>query len=240
MHLELPREKERVWLLSIIYRVNLLLAKVLPPQGLLKLLLDLEWIFCRLATEQSGQLYSRESHPSKIESYPFILEEIHPEETVLDLGSFLGHMSWAISLKAKEVVGVEIVSERFEAATRLFKRDNLSFVNEDIIDYLAHTDRVFDVIIISHVLEHLCNPLEFLRSISKSFKRVYIEVPDFDATPLNLMRLDAGSKLIYTDADHVFEFDRRELRKLIGMAGLDIEKESFSFGVIRVWCKFIH
>jgi hypothetical protein len=30
------------------------------------------------------------------------------------------------------------------------------------------------------------------------------------------------------------------LRKLVGMAGLDIEKESFSFGVIRVWCKFIH
>ena len=66
------------------------------------------------------------------------------------------------------------------------------------------------------------NPSEFLKSVSGSFKRIYIEVPDFESTPLNLVRVDVGSKLIYTDEDHVTEFDRVELERIIAMSGLTI------------------
>ena len=45
------------------------------------------------------------------------------------------------------------------------KRDNLSFVNQDAIEYLKHTDKIFDVLIMSHILEHLDNPSEFLKSV---------------------------------------------------------------------------
>jgi hypothetical protein len=45
--------------------------------------------------------------------------------------------------------------------------------------------------------------------------------------------------LVYTDADHVYEFDRYEMMDLLKNAGLEIVSAEYIFGLQRIWCKVI-
>ena len=54
-----------------------------------------------------------------------------------------------------------------------------------------------------------------------------------------LTRFDKNSKLIYTDNDHISEFDRAELRELVQKCGLTIQKEEYRFGVQKIWCNVV-
>ena len=65
----------------------------------------------------------------------------------------------------------------------------------------------------------------------------YIEVPDFERHYLNQYRLDKNINLIYSDNDHVSEFDRLEIKGLLQSCGITIQKEEYRFGVQKLWCK---
>ncbi|ETW91962.1 MAG: hypothetical protein ETSY2_55150, partial [Candidatus Entotheonella gemina] len=109
---------------------------------------------------------------------------------------------------------------------------------DDVLNFLrTSADQSFDVVVLSHVLEHLDNPQAFLSTLSQISKYFYIEVPDFESSHLNLYRSMIKTDLNYTDNDHVSEFDRRELADIIKQAGLAIEICEFSFGVMRYWCR---
>ncbi|KJS07069.1 MAG: hypothetical protein VR77_02320 [Flavobacteriales bacterium BRH_c54] len=70
MGLHLKREKERVLLLSLIYRFSKLLA-ILKPKTRFNLYLTLEWIFDRLAHEESFNYFSYENHPLRYHTHGF-------------------------------------------------------------------------------------------------------------------------------------------------------------------------
>lgn len=235
MGIKLARQKKRHLLLSIIYKLKYLLP--LSKKRKFKLFLDLEWIFDRLAHEESFKLYSTENHPYRIHSKHFILENITHEHKVLDLGCRYGEMSNFIAEKAKSVIGIDHDKKAIEAANVLFQRDNLAFENREAYEYLSAQDETFDVLILSHILEHLDEPKEFLLKFKSFFDIIYIEVPDFDRYYLNQYRLDHGNDLIYSDNDHVSEFDRHELHELVENAGLIIQKSEYRFGVQKLWCQ---
>ena len=79
------------------------------------------------------------------------------------------------------------------------------------------------------------NPSEFLEKFSPFFKKIYIELPDFDASYLNHYREELNTKLIYTDNDHVYEFDRIEMIELIKSCNLVIDVAEYKFGVQKIW-----
>lgn len=90
--------------------------------------------------------------------------------------------------------------------------------------------------ILSHVLEHIDDPQNFLNDISHISKNFFTEVPDYEANHLNLFRKQVNSDLVYSDADHVSEFDRKELVEILAGAGLEVLKEQFILGVMKFWC----
>lgn len=49
--------------------------------------------------------------------------------------------------------------------------------------------------------------------------------------------LDLGSSLVYSDGDHVSEFDREELQEPVKRAGLDVVDAEYRFGLQRLWCR---
>ncbi len=124
-----------------------------------------------------------------------------------------------------------------EEARRNHNRPNLEFHCTDAVDYLKKNERKFDVLILSHILEHMDDPSEFLDEFKIYFDHVHIELPDFDRSYLNQYRKDLGSELIYTDNDHVSEFDRIELREMLKDRGLVILEAEYRFGMQRLWCK---
>ena len=235
MGLKLERKKQFNGWLSLAYR----LKKILPlsQKWKLKLFLDLEWTFARFAHEASFKLYAIEDHPVRKFTKQFLLQNLSANQTVLDLGCKQGELSNMIAEKVKTVIGIDHDGRAIQTAKTKFLRDNLCFVEAEAYQYLSGQNQVFDVLILSHILEHLDEPESFLLSFKQFFKFIFIEVPDFDSSYLNHYRKDFKNSLIYSDNDHVSEFDRIELKELLLECGFIVLKEEYRFGVQRLWCK---
>jgi trans-aconitate methyltransferase len=156
---------------------------------------------------------------------------------VIDLGCNRGDIAFSISKKAKRVIGIDFDQTHIHAAMKNYTAPNLEFYCMDAAKYLAERSEKFDVLILSHILEHLDNPAQFVESFKNKFSYIYIEVPDFEKNYLNLYRQNLGISLIYSDNDHVFEFDRDEIAQLIAGANLEIISSEFRYGVQKYWCK---
>lgn len=235
MGIRTPRKKPRIALLSAIYRIHRLLP--LSKRRKLKLYLDLEWIFDRLAMEMSFEHYAATDHPFRRMAHEFLHSKVDGTMTVLDLGCKTGDVSYTLAEEVKEVVGVDHDAAAISKAKATHQLPNLSFHHADALDYLGATDKKFDVLVLSHILEHLDDPEIFLGKFKEHFTYIYIELPDFDRTYLNLYRIDVDSTLIYTDDDHVSEFDRYDLRSVLDRSGIDVVEAEYRFGVQRFWCR---
>lgn len=235
MGIKQARKKKSNLLLSAIYRLSKL--PFLSSTSKFKLFLNLEWIFERLAHEKSFDYYSTGDHPLRKISNSHILGLIKESDRVLDMGCHAGQITAAIATKAKHVTGIDYNKDAIEHAKLNFKKDNLVFIHSDIETYLQKSSESFDVLVLSHILEHLDNPEKMILCIKPFINYMYVEVPDFDKTYLNHYRKDLDLGLIYTDADHISEFDRVEMKDLIKSCGFSILESEYRFGVQRHWCK---
>lgn len=235
MGLTLERKKRKNLLLSLIYW----LSKLLPLSRERKFIffLNLEWIFERLAHEMSFKIYSTEKHPLRAYSSEFLLQFIKPEYVVLDLGCKYGEISFITAEKAKKVVGIDFDEAAIEKAKTLHKKSNLYFEVGDAVVYLKTNSQKFDILILSHILEHIEKPKKFINDVKKLVSYIYVEVPDFDKSYLNHYRKDFGCDLIYTDSDHISEFDRIDILALFKECQLEIISSEYRFGVQRYWLK---
>lgn len=235
MGVKFKRQKERVWLLTIIYRLNKLFSFISRKKRF-KFYLDMEWIFDRLASEEAFEYYKTEDHPLRQFSLNFLFTQIDQSSVVCDLGCKYGDISYQIALKAKEVVGVDFDTVALEIAREKYQRENLEFVEEEAFAYVERVDKKFDALILSHIVEHLDHPVDFLKKAITYFDKIYIELPDFDKYYLNYYRLDLGNKLVYTDDDHINEFTREDLVEVLNKAGLKILDAEYRFGIQKIWC----
>ncbi len=229
MSIHFERKKSRHWLLSMAYRVHRFLP--MSSKRKLALYLDVEWIANRLANETSHKLYEFDRHP--VRQIPFLFDAIVPGERVLDLGCSSGTIAGLIAARNADVVGIDLDLDALEVARRRYPQ--IDFRHGDVWEYLKEAGS-FDVIILSHILEHLDDPEAFLRKATPHAKRIYIEVPDLESTSLNVFREATGAQLVYQDNDHVTEFDRDDLRQMIRAVDLTIVAEEYRFGVMRFWC----
>lgn len=235
MSLKLTRKKKKHYLLSFFYKLDKLIPLV--KQSKLKLYLDLAWIFERLAHEKSSLIPDQSVR--KV-SFNFLQSKLSQKFSVLDLGCHTGFLTSMIASHSKNVVGIDHNSDHIIKAQQSYKVENIQFIHGEAMMYLYQNTQQFDVLILSHILEHLDSPLPFLENFKKFFHFIYIEVPDFERTHLNLYRKILNSDLIYSDNDHIWEFDRIGIKNLIQESNLEIIDEEFRFGVQKFWCKVIH
>jgi SAM-dependent methyltransferase len=235
MGIKLARAKKKKGLVRFFYLIDKLLP--LGKKRKLRLYLNLEWIFDRFSHEYSFKNYAPDEHPVRTNTKDFLLRYILPEHHVLDLGCNRGDMAVYLAQHARMVVGVDYNPVPVNLAKQRYQQANLQFFCTDAYEYLNTTDIKFDVLILSHILEHLDNPGEFLNKYTPFFRYVYIELPDFDKSLLNHYRNKENLSLIYMDIDHVSEFDREELAALIAAANLEIIQAEYRFGIQKIWCK---
>lgn len=136
-------------------------------------------------------------------------------------------------MMSRKVVGVDRNRIAIESARRKYVRENLSFVQDDALNRTNISGEKFDVLVLTHFLEHISNPREFLAAHAGRFNRMIIEVPDFDRSILNYYRRDLNVPQIYTDADHVTEFDRDDLNVLFSELGMKVIEMESRDGVLR-------
>jgi SAM-dependent methyltransferase len=217
MGVRLSRKKPRNWVASIAYRLN----RIVPHD----ITLDLAAITDRLARDNAAKdslnIWAADD---------FIARHIKPDDRVLEIGCNSGRV--LSSIRALERVGVDTDRQAIERGRR--EHPDLTLIAGEAREYLQSAGR-FDVLLLSHVLEHLDDPEGFLGEFEGRFDRVYVEVPDFEWNSLNAVRLQRGRTLIYTDEDHVAEFDRQELEEIFRATGFQILDCDFRWGVMRYW-----
>ena len=225
MGVKVQRDKPRHWLASLAYKLNQFLP--FSTERKLDFLLDLEWVAWRLAHENAAKLGLHRTQRNA-----FLLDRIGPSDRVLDLGCGHGDITAAIAKVAARAVGIDHSGHNLAIARNA--HPGVEFVQADARDYL-NSGEEFDVLIMSHILEHLDDPKAILGFAAQNVDRLYIEVPDFEASQLNPVRQIRGRRLIYSDNDHLTEYDRTELASDVQASGLRIMDSEFTFGVMRIW-----
>jgi len=220
-------------------RICYLLNRLVPGRGSerrLGFLLDLEWTIARLAHETSVSLVPTGEHPHHRATIDFLERHLRPDDSVLDVGCGTGVVAAGIAPRVASVTGIDHDASAIEAARQTHRAPNLAFEAGDAVAASLSPQRGFDVAILSHVVEHLDDPAALIGDLAASVNRLYLEVPDFEASILNLHRERLARPLVYSDADHRFEFDRSDVESMLADCGLQIVDREFRLGSQRYWC----
>jgi SAM-dependent methyltransferase len=134
---------------------------------------------------------------------------------ILDVGCGMGGMLIPFRFAGHEVAGCDYGSEYATHGQKLGLdiREGGPEVFEDV--------KPFDLIILSHVLEHVTNPVSFLTQIASLLKPnalCHIEVPGL----LNLDQWYKGDILIFLQNAHRWHFTAATLDAVVRRAGLSV------------------
>lgn len=140
-----------------------------------------------------------------------------PGARVLDVGCGMGGVLVSFAFEGCEVVGFDYGADYIEKGRRL-GLDLRTGGFETIAD-----EAPFDLIMMSHVLEHVSDPIGFARSAAQALAddgACYIEVPGI----LNIRNAYDGDLLTYLQNAHQWHFTAATLQAVLGRAGLHVEQ----------------
>ncbi|TFG04422.1 MAG: class I SAM-dependent methyltransferase [Promethearchaeota archaeon] len=127
------------------------------------------------------------------------------------------------------------LSKNYYSSTDLSLMDGFFELDLNKLDYSPIPNNFFDLIILSHVLEHLPKGERVLLQLLPKLKSrglIYIEYPSVRSTKLPHKK---GTLNFYDDATHVRIYDNKSLSKILKIKGFEILKE----GVRRDYKKIL-
>jgi SAM-dependent methyltransferase len=140
---------------------------------------------------------------------------------VLEIGCGSGVLLREIKGRGANVRGCEIDKISSEVANRALGEQVVA--NVDATELLKNIDQFYDLIVISHVLEHLRNPVEVLKALRNSMKAdgtLLVVVPNLDSAPKAFLRKYWGYWQVPV---HLTHFNTDSLIYLIENCGFQIE-----------------
>ncbi len=141
--------------------------------------------------------------------YAFALNFIGKNKLILDIACGQGEGSKQLAESGNRVVGVDISAEYIKNAEKNFSGPNTQFMVGNALKFIK--EKEFDVITSMHTLEHLPDPLKFLKLCHKNLKKngtLFLEVPILLPKPL-------GEPLY---PFHDMEFSIAQLEELLNKA----------------------
>jgi 2-polyprenyl-3-methyl-5-hydroxy-6-metoxy-1,4-benzoquinol methylase len=182
-------------------------------------------VFSPGAFENYGNLVSALSNYNTKERFDLIsLLPKHEFESVIEFGCGNGtNLSFfAKELNTKIAVGVDVCNSQKS------DRKNFSFHHKTIEDFLDSNQQVFDVIILSDVLEHLYNPWTALLNLKKILSKngfLLISVPNIENITFTDKFLSGNffyEEMGLMDQTHIRFFSKKTLSKYLEMSGFKI------------------
>ena len=184
----------------------------------------------RASIEYGNGIHTKHRH---INYHRFFIKNLNPGESVLDIGCGNGFMDYNIvnQIHNIKIVGIDFNEKNIEFARERHRHPNLSFIHGDVLKELPN--KTFDVIILSNVLEHIEQRVEFLRKILRSIKpkRLIIRVPLFERDWRVPLKKELGIDY-RLDNTHYIEYTQEEYFKELYRAGLKAVQTEFRWSEI--------
>ncbi len=136
---------------------------------------------------------------------------------LLEIGCSAGMFLWHVRGKVGEAVGIDFDADSAKYAAR---KCGCRVYTEELAR-LPLPKGYFDVICMFQTLEHVNDPLEFIKNAGEYLKPggiLYVEVPNLDDILVSSYDLPFHSRFYFHSA-HLFYFTRRSLAKLLSIAG---------------------
>jgi len=173
-------------------------------------------------------LHTKHKH---INYHQFFVDNINDGDSVLDLGCGIGAVAntVAIAKPKSNIFGIDLKAKNIDKASFRYKRSNLKFFVGDILKIKEFTN--YDVIILSNVIEHLDNRVEFLKKIIKltNTKKILLRVPIFERDWKVPLKKELGITYML-DSTHVVEPTQEVWLKEIKLSGLKLDKFKICWG----------
>jgi 2-polyprenyl-3-methyl-5-hydroxy-6-metoxy-1,4-benzoquinol methylase len=180
----------------------------------------------KLAIKAEGGLHPKH----RITNYhQFFVDNINKSDRVLDIGCGNGALTFDLARKAKFVVGIDLNEKNIEVAKRKYKAKNIEYKVGDATKDLS--EEKYDVIVLSNVLEHIKNRVEFLRKLKKLAPTILIRVPMINRDWITLYKRELGVEW-RSDKTHYVEYTLETFKEELVKAGLNLESYSIQFGEI--------
>ena len=196
----------------------------------------LEWII-----NERSISYGKGIHPKhRLTNYhDFFIDRIQDGEVVLDVGCGQAIVAASIASARKNslVIGIDINADNIEKGKKLINSKSLKNVELIAGDINDQKELKVDKIIISNVLEHIDNRIEFIENLKFITKanNFLIRVPLFERDwQIPLMR-ELGIDY-FSDNDHTIEHSIAEFKKEMSDSKLIIKELKTLWGEIWVSC----
>jgi len=209
-------------------------VKQFSPKETLRFLFELEnrlyLLEGKASVEYGKGIHTKHRH---INYHRFFIENLNPGESVLDIGSGNGLMSYDMvtQVPGVSVVGIELNEANIKFARTHYQHPNLNFIHGDALKELPNEK--FDVVTLSNVLEHIEQRSLFLKRIVSEIKpiRLIIRIPFFERdwrVPLKKeLKVD-----YHLDSSHFIEYTQEEFSEELKHAGLKGIHTEFRWGEI--------
>lgn len=167
--------------------------------------------------------------------HDFFVGRIRPGERVLDIGCGNGAVAYDMAEKAGAyVTGIDLSPENIQRAHSCHSHPRVRYILGDVLRDLPSEQ--FDVVIMSNVLEHLEDRVEFLRRVQATIrpKRWLIRVPLFERDWRVPLKQELG--LDYRlDPTHYIEYTQESFANETQQAGLEIVHQEVRWG--EIWAE---
>ena len=167
---------------KLTYRLIMFLLRFQDPKDALCFLFRMENFIYGLQGQKSVE-YGNGVHTKHRHTryHDFFIERIDKGNRVLDIGCGNGALSFDMADRSEATVfGIDIQESNIIIAKRRFSHPNVKYIVGDVLQFIP--DEPFDIIVLSNVLEHLFDRINFLTSIHSltKAKRILIRVPLFE------------------------------------------------------------
>ena len=186
----------------------------------------------KLAVAYGVGLHTKHRH---MRYHNFFVNRIQARERVLDIGCGIGAVAYDVAERAKAyVVGIDRNADKIALARQRYMHPRVGYRVGDALQDLPSEH--FDVVILSNVLEHSSDRLQFLERVQQaaSPSRFLIRVPLFERDWRVPLKQELGVEW-RLDATHETEYTLESFAEEMSAAGLSITHQEVRWG--EIWAE---
>lgn len=156
------------------------------------------------------------------------IKKIKPQGALLDVGCAMGFFMEEAQRIGYKVYGIEVSSYAAKAAQQKFAKNIFLGSVEEFIqkktDLPVFSNLLFDVIVLSDLIEHLKDPREVLKGLRKILKKDGIIVIETGDAGSLWARLMGKNWHFFAPPQHLYFFSRETLSKILAQAEYKVIK----------------